>query len=301
MSMMTWLFETMRRMNDGYKLVQLKPVPVSCGPISFIRIKKTNRLFFVAMMGAALVGFTTAASAEIAAATSAKPRHTVAAGLGYQDADTSSITVKTYDAESGEVLSSETYELDISEDGPPASRPRSRIFAGGVGVGMDGLSQFTLRVYDASNGRFLWEGHLNLGVGSTSDVAAYPVVAHVQPRAALARVSSHTKTSGQPYFVLRAVNPETGQLVWADQFFADAANVKIERISRSVIGMTGVVPREIDFRIKMPDEAGRQVLWEDKVVPNVDEEVAVPERSDDADMLPVWPHGPNQTHIKDGI
>ena len=55
-------------------------------------------------------------------------------------------------------------------------------------------------------------------------------------------------------------------------------------ISRSVIGMTGMIPREIDFRIKMPDEAGRRLLWEDKVVPS-EEEAAVP--SDEAtDTLP---------------
>ncbi|HXH85608.1 MAG TPA: hypothetical protein VNI35_02210 [Nitrospira sp.] len=253
------------------------------------------------MIGASLAGFMISLSAENVAAASANPRKTVAAGLGYQDADMSSITVKTYDAESGEVLSSETYELDIKEDGPAVNRPSSRIFAGGVGVGGDGLSEFTLRVYDAENGKFLWEGRLNLGVGINPEVDAFPVVAHTQSRAAVLRVFNRTKRSGQPYFVLRATNPETGQLVWGDQFSADAANVKVERISRSVIGMTGGVPSEIDFRIKMPDEAGRQVLWEDKVVPGVDEEVAGPERSDDPGMLPVWPDSSGQTAGKDGI
>ena len=52
----------------------------------------------------------------------------VAAGFGFQDEDVSSITVKTYDAQSGEVLSAETYELDIKDDGPSSSHPRTRIF-----------------------------------------------------------------------------------------------------------------------------------------------------------------------------
>lgn len=294
--------EVIRQLKESFRLVQRDPVPVCCCSNGLIRPIKTNSAFYVAIVVAALLGFNSAIPAWSADASPEKSRKTVAAGLGYQDADMSSITVKTYDAESGEVLSAETYELDIKDDGPPSSRPRTRIFAGGVGVGSDGLSEFTLRVYDAANGRFLWEGRLNLSSGSNPDVAAFPVVAQVQPRTAMVKVTGRTKTSGQPYFVLRAVNPETGQLAWADEFSADPANVRVERISRSVIGMTGVIPQEIDFRIKMPDEAGQQLLWEDKVVSAIDEEDAIPERSDDsAGKLPMWPQGSSQRVERDGI
>jgi hypothetical protein len=210
-----------------------------------------------------------------------KPRMTVSAGFGFQDADTSSITVKTYDAQSGEVLSAETYELDIKDDGPPSSHPRARIFAGGVGLGKDGLSDFILRVYDAANGRFLWEGRLNLTVGNNPESATYRAVARIQPRAAVTRIVNQTKATGQPYFVLRAVNPETGQTVWADEFSSDPAQVRVERINRSIVGMTAAAPRHIDFRIKMPDQAGRRLLWEDKIVPEDENEASVPERSDE--------------------
>ncbi len=170
------------------------------------------------------------------------PVHTrtvVAAGFGFQDEETSSITVKTYDAQSGEVLSTDTYELDIKDDGPPTSHPKTRIFAGGVGVGAGNLSEFTLRVYDAANGHFLWEGRLNLTIGDHPEAAAHQVVAQVHPRAAVTRIASSPKVTGQPYFVLRARHPETGQLMWSDEFSTDAPTVRIERISRSVIGMTG--------------------------------------------------------------
>ena len=60
----------------------------------------------------------------------------VAAGFGYQDGDDSTITVKVYDAASGEVLSEEVYELSIKEgSGSRSTRPEARIFAGGVGRG----------------------------------------------------------------------------------------------------------------------------------------------------------------------
>ena len=224
-------------------------------------------------------------STDQAISTAAKSRKTVAAGFGFQDAESSSITVKTYDAQSGEVLSADTYELDIKDDGPPSSHPRTRIFAGGVGVGSEGLSEFILRVYDASNGQFLWEGRLNLGVGS-SEFGATPVKAQIQPRAAVTRIARRNTIGGQPYFVLRAVNPETGQVIWADEFSTEA-EARVEYISRSIIGMTGTAPRDIDFRIMMPDEAGRRLLWEDKVVPLEENDAAVP--SDDAtDTLPGW-------------
>lgn len=221
-------------------------------------------------------------AAEPSARPTAKSQSIVAAGFGFQDEEVSFITVKTYDAHSGEVLSADTYELDIKDDGPPSSRPRTRIFAGGVGVGTGNLSEFMLRVYDASNGRFLWEGRLNLTAGDHPETATQRVAAQVYPRAAITKIASRSKETGQPYFVLRALNPETGQVMWSDEFSPVAAPVRIERISRSVVGMTGAAPRDIDFRIKMPDQAGRRWLWEDKIEPADDSEASVSEQSDEA-------------------
>ena len=232
---------------------------------------------------------------------SEKPRSTVAAGFGFQDADTSSITVKTYDAQSGEVLSADTYELDIKDDGPPSSHPRTRIFAGGVGIGKDGLSDFILRVYDAANGRFLWEGRLNLNVGTHPESTIYRAVAQVQRRAAVTKIAHQTKAAGQPYFVLRAVDPETGQIVWDDEFSTGPAQVRIERINRSIVGMTGAAPRDIDFRIKMPDQAGRGLVWEDKLVAGDENEPSAQEGSDETTgMLPDG-HQHSETMKNDAI
>ena len=205
----------------------------------------------------------------------------VAAGFGFQDENRSSITVKTYDAQSGDVLSAETYELDIKDDGPPSSQPRTRIFAGGLGVGTGNLSEFTLRVYDASNGRFLWEGRLNLTVGDHPNTATHRVSARVQTKALVTRTSGRRNEAGQPYFVLRARHPETGQLIWSDEFSTETAPVRVERINRSVIGMAGMAPRDVDFRIKMPDQAGRLWLWEDKVEPAEEDEESSAEQSDE--------------------
>ena len=50
------------------------------------------------------------------APTASAAKAVVAAGFGFQDEDSSFITVKTYDAHSGEVLSADTYELDIKDE-----------------------------------------------------------------------------------------------------------------------------------------------------------------------------------------
>ncbi|WP_455370581.1 hypothetical protein [Petrachloros mirabilis] len=217
---------------------------------------------------------------------------TVAAGFGYQDAESSTITVKTYDAVTGDVLTDETYELDIKDDDSLSGQPRARVFAGGVGIGADGLSEFTLRVYDADNGSFLWEGRLNLIGGSNPEVDTYPIVAHVRPRLMVSKVVSRMYAGGQPYFVLRAMNPETGQVMWSDEFSADAAQARVETIGRSIIGMRAADPRDIDFRIKMLDAGGRQLLWEDRVLADIDDETTALERSEDDGALP--PRGESQ-------
>ena len=242
-------------------------------------------IFWLGSVGLIVLAVPFLAFAAEPAAAPPQRNAVVAAGFGYQDEETSFITVKTYDAQSGEVLSADTYELDIKDDGPASNRPRTRIFAGGLGIGEGSLSEFTLRVYDASNGHFLWEGRLNLTVGDHPESTTRWVSARLQPRAAVTKVASRPKETGQPYFVLRAHNPETGQLVWSDEFSTDAAQVRVERISRSVIGMTGSAPREVDFRIKMPDQTGRRWLWEDKVEAAEDTEDSAAGQSDEAPGL----------------
>jgi len=218
-----------------------------------------------------------------------KARQIVAAGFGIQDAESSSITVKTYDADTGEVLSDESYELDIKEEGTAGSgQPRERIFAGGVGIGADGLSGFTLRVYDAADGRFLWEGRLNLGM-STNDAETVPVAALIQPRGAISKISRNGHRDGQPSFLLRVVDPKTKQLVWSDRFSTETSSVRVERIGRTVAGMAQEVPRDVEFRIQMFDDAGGELLWEDQVTPAAEGSSASSRpQEEEAGMIPQW-------------
>jgi hypothetical protein len=223
-------------------------------------------------------------------------RSIVAAGFGFQNADSSTITVKTYDALTGEILSDESYDLNVKEEGASSARqPRERIFAGGVGVGAEGLSDFTLRVYDAATGKFLWEGRLNLAVNDNGASSTYRIVAQLQPKSSIRTVQRVERANGQPSFLLRAIDPATGQLVWADQFSAGHGSAPgIERISESVAAQPQIPAarsKNFDFRIRMFDDRDRQMLWEDAIVPNEETEDLSLGREGETDLMPAWSKG----------
>jgi len=232
---------------------------------------------------------------------SPKLKKTVAAGFGVQTAQSSVIIVKTYDAESGEILSDESYELDIKDDRSAAApQPCERIVAGGVGIGADGLSEFMLRVYDAADGKFLWEGRLNLNVtGSTEE--AVPVAATVRPRVTVTQVAEKIDPAGQPFFLLRVVDRDTGRLMWFDQFSTESAPVRAERI-----GVFGKNPgpidiQDVDFRIRMFDENGRTLLWEDRIAEGEERSASSELAEDQAGVIPQWFVGPMDSTSREEI
>jgi hypothetical protein len=263
------------------------------------------KAFYVTLIASAIVGYglpVTAWNADLSSLTPVKPRKIVAAGVGYENAETSTITVKTYDAENGAILSDETYELNVREDEASAgSQPRERIFAGGVGPGADGLSEFTLRVYDAATGKFLWEGLLNLSVSNQDSGSTHRVVAHLAPQETMTQVRSRGALDGQPQFFLRSVDPATGHLVWTDQFSAGAGRFsRAERVSRAVVGQTeglAVPSQRIEFRIRMLNDQSRQILWEDTIEPTVNEAGVAAGHDGAAENLPAW-HGAGSDGMK---
>lgn len=216
----------------------------------------------------------------------------VAAGFGYQVGEVSTITVKTYDVESGAVLSDDTYELNVKEgDIAKGLQPTDRIFAGGVGADSTDLSNFVLRVYDAKTGKFQWEGNLNLAPPEAANSGQ--LVSTVTPRrAAVTRIADSPSSASVPSFLLRALDPVTGGLMWQDEF-STGSRLRAERIAnRHVAGdvvSSGVQP-SFDFRIRMFERDGRHLLWEDQVMLGEEEAVPQPESvEDEAHALPTWP------------
>lgn len=260
-------------------------------------VGETKEWFYATLIACTIIGPglpLTAWTADLSSLVPVSPRTVVAAGVGYENAETSIITVKTYDAENGAILSDETYELNVREDAASAdNQPHERIFAGGVGPGTDGLSALTLRVYDAATGRFLWEGLLNLNASDQEPGSTHRVVAHlVAPQAMVTQVHSRSAIDSQPHFSLRAVDATTGQLMWSDHFSAETGRLaRPERVGRAAVGQTEVLAapsQQIEFRIRMTDDQGRNILWEDTIEPNVDETDVLAGHNDAAEILPAW-------------
>jgi hypothetical protein len=216
----------------------------------------------------------------------------VAAGFGYQNDAESTITVKVYNAASGEVLSEDVYELSIKEDRSVRSDvPEARIFAGGVGLGATDLSNFVLRVYDAKTGEFQWAGQLNLTADGGNEMG-HMISTVVPRRAVVTKIHDVTETDAPyPLFLLRAWDASTGGLIWEDEFSTDGKGAALARqIASGKTGFDGVALGidTIDFRILMFDHSSRAVLWEDQVFQRPTDEEGQGAVDDRAQKLPTW-------------
>ena len=215
----------------------------------------------------------------------------VAAGFGYQNGSESVITVKVYDAQSGEILSDDVYELSVKEDSNVGTSSRDRIFAGGVGGGATDLSNFVLRVYDARTGLFQWQGQLNLS--PTDGLKGGKLVGTTVPqRAIITKVHASERTLLQPMFMLTASDTLTGMLLWHDEFFAmDTKNQRVPTATKPAPSdgkASGATPT-VDFRIRMYDLRGQDVMWEDQLFQHEAEEDEKETPHDQAATLPAWP------------
>lgn len=224
-------------------------------------------------------------------------RAIVAAGFGYQVGTVSTIAVKVYDAESGDILSNEIYELAVKESDGVRSSQEPRIFAGGVGLGATDLSNFVLRVYDANTGLFQWEGRLNLVQPDWK--ARGHVVSTALPRQAIVtRTLFADTTMEQPVFLLRAMDVATGMLVWEDEFTTIHARIpRAQRIAGRSIQPDGIQlgsSHTFNFSIRMYDPSGKKVLWEDQLSRLESDEGPEQSHSDQADLLPAWPNQPQE-------
>lgn len=219
-------------------------------------------------------------------------RAIVAAGFGYQIGTVSTIAVKVYDAESGDILSNEIYELAVKESDGARSNRGPRIFAGGVGLGATDLSNFVLRVYDASTGVFQWEGRLNL-VQPNWQAGGKVVSTALPRRATVTRVHMVEATMEQPVFLIRAMDAATGVLVWEDEFTTVRTRIpRAQWITSRSIQPDSIPPASshtFNFRIRMYDPSGKKVLWEDQLSQLGTDEGPEQSHSDQADILPAWP------------
>ncbi len=231
---------------------------------------------------------------KVVAQASADHSDVLAAGFGFQAAGSSMITVRTYDAPSGAILSEDSFDVNVKEEGAAEhDGNRGRIFAGGIGTDSKGKSAFMLRVYDAESGRFLWEGQLNLlKVGEGSQTRTNATI--IPSRTSVLKVSVSGTTPLQTLFSVRAVNPFTGGLVWQDQFAPGVR--KRARIEGVLFGGLFVRPigdpigHIFDLVVRTYDRISGTLLWEDSFeqLDRIDESPTEPELRAYPQAIPSW-------------
>jgi hypothetical protein len=186
------------------------------------------------------------------------------AGFGFQSPASSSITIRAYERQTGALLSEEDYDLNVQEGGTSKDSGHARIFAGGIGMDRDGRSRFLLRVYDAANGHFLWEGQLNL-VGKSADGLTRPI-ATVAPSLSASRRTGMTRPSSiEVQFSLRAVDPHTGRLVWEDRFTPGTPKIgRVQKVASSRrAGQIETIRHIFDLVVRAVDRTSGRLLWQD--------------------------------------
>ena len=221
----------------------------------------------------------------------------LAAGFGFQAAGSSLITVRTYDVPTGAILSEDSFDVNVKEEGAAETDGnRGRIFAGGIGTDTQGKSRFMLRVYDAETGRFLWEGQLNLL--KVSEEGTSKVTATIVPKSCFARPAADpAPQTFQSLFSVRAVNPITGTLVWQDQFIPGIrkrlgrAGVSCKRCS--VKPVNGPIEHIFDLVVRTYDRTSGMLVWEDSFeeLDRIEELDSQPETNAYPQAIPFWHPG----------
>lgn len=193
-----------------------------------------------------------------------KHEEVILAGFGFQGPASSSITIRTYERRTGTVLAEESYDLSVMDEGTSTDTKHARIFAGGIGLDREGRSRFLLRVYDALDGRFLWEGQLNL-VPRDGERRTRSIATVVSSRSAAWRTGMVDRTPVDVQFLLRAVDPRTRRLMWERLFVPGATMTgRVERIAFPLrSGQIDTIRHIFDLVLRVFDRESGRLLWED--------------------------------------
>ena len=126
MTIIQRLPQAVAQLSKWFKPISRKFV---AGPTEQQIDERGKRAFCSAVIVGTVIGLSlplTAWTADLSPRVQVKSEAIVAAGIGYENAESSKLTVKTYDAESGAILTDETFDLDVREDAVHAVNGRLR-------------------------------------------------------------------------------------------------------------------------------------------------------------------------------
>ena len=239
-----------------------------------------------------------AATSEVESGPAAEVQSDIlATAFGYQNDESSTVLVKTFDLKTGALLSENSFTLPgVEETSLTDGASPARILAGGARVAAQGADmKLTLRVYDAQSGRYLHDVTLNVAGDVEAGLLPTPVLGPA-PRRSMARragLSVESPNDEAPMFLIRAVDPSDERVVWHTEFEpAGSAVGKLERIRYRLLPRETPIVKDqkYDFQVRMYDHRTGEMIW-DNASSLLVKPAGSPSREDETlgKVLPVWP------------
>jgi hypothetical protein len=219
------------------------------------------------------------------------PARVVAVGFGYQRGNTSLIRIRTYDAETGDMLSEERFDLNVvGEDPKKDGATGDRVFAGAAYLDSRTITEFPMRVYDARSGAYLWQGNLNFVITESGDPRQQTSIAGEPSSLFLRLVGDAALPTIESSLIVQAVDRLSGRPVWRQMF--SPRKERSERVA--VESQTDRTEAEIDNRdyeviVRSFNRETEELVWTDRLsTSDVIDDVSgdEPER---AQLIPGWP------------
>ncbi|CAI4031330.1 exported protein of unknown function [Nitrospira tepida] len=223
------------------------------------------------------------------------PARVVAVGFGYQRGKTSLIRIRTYDAETGDLLSEERFDLNVVGEDP--TKPESkgdRVFAGAAYLDSRTITEFPMRVYDARSGAYLWQGNLNFVTTDSGDPRQH-TSAGMWSHSFVRPVGDATVPTVESSLIVQAVDRLSGQPVWRQLF--TPKKEQSERValdSQADRTEADTDNRDYEVIVRSYDRDTEELVWTDRLsTSDVIDEVSgeEPER---AQLIPGWPVRPSR-------
>ena len=232
----------------------------------------------------------------------------LATAFGYQNETQATILVKLFDSRTGTIVYEHSFDLPGSQDSSNQDETTAErsvgdlVLAGGARVSDEqGPLKFSLRVYEAATGRYLWDAELAITLDSEESLGSLVS----SPRRASARLwrtaanqHSTEKPLDNPLFLVRAVDPSTAEIRWEDRFTEkERMGGHVERLryryrkasdDREPAGQA--LKQKFDLHVWMWDQASGELLWD-----NTSSLLIQPMEASSQDdeplgkLLPLWP------------
>lgn len=217
----------------------------------------------------------------------------VTAGLGVKTADLSSFVLRSYEADTGTLISQDEFDLSVDpETAEAVAAGGGRVYAIGSGLTTAGTFSLLVRAYDARTGELLWIDELNPAAnprrrtGSTTEGPSGPWL-----------IRGSDRPQSHSLFTVRATAKESGRVLWQDEFLPSEERVG----DREAMGSTArdlPGPRDFSLVVRTYEDPTNKLLWEDRFDPVPRQERMRENETDLEPARPLEPREPRQTVMR---